>query len=159
MVDAITTSTPMDPSLLLVKARPNDRLIDLQEYQELIGSLYHAAIFSRPDISFAVSQLSQFLTGPTSIHMAAAKHVLRYLKGTIDLSIAYCYNSSPLEISGYSDANWAGDKNDRKSTTGYLFVIADGPISWTSHKQSTIALLTMEAEYMALSDASREAIA
>jgi hypothetical protein len=94
--------------------------------------------------------------------MAAAKRVLRYLKGTKNLGIIYRaknHPSSRLDIIGFSDANWAGDKNDRKSTTGYVFVIASGPVSWTSHKQSTIALSTMEAEYMALSDASREAIA
>ena len=94
--------------------------------------------------------------------MAAAQRVLRCLKGTKNLGIIYRakkHRSSHLDIFGFSDANWAGDKNDRKSTTSYFFAIAYGPVSWTSHKQSTVALSTMEAEYMALSDASREAIA
>jgi hypothetical protein len=113
-----------------------------------------------PDISFAVSQLSQFLTKPTATHMAAARRVLRYLKGTITLSIIYQFQfPSNIDIFGFTDASWAGDKNDRKSVTGYLFMIAGGLVSWTSHKQSTVAHSTMEAEYMALSDASREAIA
>jgi hypothetical protein len=159
MTDAITASTPIDPSLPLLKAQSTSRLVKPREYQELVGSLNHAVIFSHPNISFAVSQLSQFLTSPTSTHMAAAKRVLRYLKGTKDLRITYRRNSTSLEITGYSDANWAGDKNDQKSTIGYVFVIASGPVSWRSHKQTTITLLTMEAEYMALSDASRETIA
>jgi hypothetical protein len=162
MSNAIIASTPMDPSLPLLKAQPNDRAANIREYQELVGSLNHSAVFSRPDISCSVSQLSQFLTKPTSTHMAAARRVLRYLKGTKNLGIIYRAKSHPsshLDIFGFSDANWAGDKNDRKSTTGYLFAIAYGPVSWTSQKQSTVALSTMEAEYMALSDTSREAIA
>jgi hypothetical protein len=100
-----------------------------------------------PDISFAVSQLSQFLTKPTATHMAAARRVLRYLKGTITLSIIYQFQfPSNIDIFGFTDASWAGDKNDRKSVTGYLFMIAGGLVSWTSHKQSTVARSTMEAE-------------
>ena len=160
MNNAYTTETPMDASLPLLKAQPHDKLANVQEYQELVGSLNHAAIFSRPDISFAVSQLSQFLTKPTATHMAAARRVLRYLKGTITLSIIYQFHfPSNIDIFGFTDASWAGDKNDRKSVTGYLFMIAGGLVSWTSHKQSTVAHSTMEAEYMGLSDASREAIA
>jgi Reverse transcriptase (RNA-dependent DNA polymerase) len=163
MTNAITATTPLDGLLPLPKATSTDRRADIQQNQELVGSLNHAAIFSRPDISFAVSQLSQFLTEPTSTHMAAAKRVLRSLiKHTKNLSITYHHSSTlrlGLEILGFTDANWAGDKNDRKSTTGYVFIIGGGPMSWTSHKQTTIALSTMEAEYMALSDASCEAIA
>ena len=160
MTGAYTAETPMDASLPLLKAQENDRLANVQEYQELVGSLNHASIFSRPDISFAVSQLSQFLTKPTATHMVAARRVLRYLKGSTTLSIVYQFrHPSNLNIYGFTDASWAGDKNDRKSVTGYIFMIAGGAVSWTSHKQSTVAQSTLEAEYMALSDASREAIA
>jgi hypothetical protein len=79
------------------------------------------------------------------------------LKGTTNHSITY--GGGGLEIVGYADADWGSDKDDRKSTTGYVFMINGGPVSWTSHKQSSTAVSTMEAEYMALSDASREAIA
>jgi hypothetical protein len=89
MTNATAASTPLNASLPLLKARPTNRLADIQEYQELVRSLNHSAIFSCPDISFAVSQLSQFLTEPTSTHMAAAKRVLRYLKHTKDLTITY----------------------------------------------------------------------
>jgi len=90
--------------------------------------------------------------------MQAARHVLHYLLNTANYSITYG-NSSDLAIRGYADANWGGDRNDRKSTTGYIFFVNNGAISWTSHKQTTVALSTMEAEYMSLSDASREALA
>ena len=157
--------TPLEPSLPLRKAMPMDKRTDPTSYQELTGSLNHAAVFSRPDIAFAVSKLSQFNSDPTETHMKAARHVLRYLKGTIDYSITYgsmdvteiaVHNAN---IVGYADADWGGDKDDRKSTTGYVFAINGGPVSWTSHKQLSNAVSTMEAEYMALSDASREAIA
>ena len=158
MTDAVSVKIPLDPSLHLLKATPLDKRADVKLYQELIGSLNHLAVFSRPDISNAVSQLSQFLQDPTETHMKAARHVLRYLKGTRNFSITYGH-SQELRILGFSDANWGGDKNDRKSTTGYLYMINNGAVSWTSHKQSTVATSTMEAEYMALSDAAREAIA
>jgi len=150
--------TPLDSSLPLLKAKPSDNRCNPTEYQAIIGSLNHLAVYSRPDIAFAVSQLSQFLSDPTTTHFKAAKQVLRYLKGTADFSITY--GKAPnLNILAYADASWGNNKNDRKSTTGYIFVINNGAVSWTSHKQTTVALSTLEAEYMAVSDASREAIA
>jgi hypothetical protein len=158
MSEALLAKTPLNPLLPLLKAAPLDKRADLKLFQELIGSLNHLAVFSRPDISCAVSTLSQFLQDPTETHMKAARHVLRYLKGTNHLCITYgaC---KELRILGFSDSNWGGNLNDRKSTTGYLYIINNGLVSWTSHKQTTVAVSTLEAEYMALSDASREAIA
>jgi transposase InsO family protein len=158
MESAATTSTPLPPSLPLLTTRPNDKKANQQLYQEIVGSLNHIAVFSRPDISCAVSQLSQFNKDPSETHLKAARHVLRYLKFTRHWRITYG-NSKTLDIRGYADANWGGDKNDRKSTTGYVFIINNGAVSWTSHKQSTVALSTMEAEYMSLSDAAREVFA
>jgi hypothetical protein len=132
--------------------------VDQTHYQELIGSLNHLAVYSRPDISFAVSKLAQFNSDPTLIHLRSAQHVLRYLQGTKDLAITYG-NAKDLTPKGFADADWGSDKDDRKSMTGYVFIINNGPVSWTSHKQTTVATSTMEAEYMSLSDASREAIA
>ena len=108
-------------------------------------------------ISFAVSKLFQFGTDPSVEHLQAAKHVLRYLKLTRNYSISY--GNGPLQHSGLSDVNWASDKNERKSFTGYIFLVNNGPVSWSSHKQSTISQSTLEAEYMTLSDASQESIA
>ena len=173
MTDAKPASTPLDHTLPLRKATPNDVRADPQSYQELTGSLNHAALFSRPDIAFAVSKLSQFNSDPTETHMRAARHVLAYLKSTIDYCIvyggasdidiyAYAFAFCPrdrISVLGFADADHGTDKDDRKSQTGYVFMINNGPVSWTSHKQSSVALSTMEAEYMSLSDSSREAIA
>jgi hypothetical protein len=150
--------TPLNASLPLQKAQDSDKGADQTNYQELIGSLNHLAVYSRPDISFAVSKLSQFNSDPTTTHFRAAQHILRYLQATKDISITYG-TSKDLTANRFADADWGSDRDDRKSVTGYVFMINNGPVSWTSHKQSTVATSTMEAEYMALSDASREVIA
>jgi hypothetical protein len=90
--------------------------------------------------------------------MSAARHVLRYLKYSHRYSVTYG-RAPDINILGYADANWGSDGNDRTSFTGYVFMINNGAVTWTAHKQSSVALSTMEAEYMSLSDASREAIA
>ena len=88
--------------------------------------------------------------------MQASRHVLRYLLNKSNYSITY--SGSNLASHGYADANWGGDRNDRKSTTGYIFFVNNSAVSWTSYKQMTVALSTMEVEYMSLFDASREAL-
>src|SRR5947199_10689875 len=159
MINAKTTSTPLEPGCQLLKATQPDKLCDPTRYQELTGSLNHLAVFSRPDISFAVSKLAQFNANPTMTHWKAGLHVLRYLKSHRNYGITYRRSSIPTRVFGYADADYGSDPNDRISYTGYVFMCNGGPISWNSHKQSTVAHSTMEAEYMALSDASREALA
>ena len=159
MVNAKTSKTPLEPGCQLLKATETDKLCDPTQYQELTGSLNHLAVFSRPDISFAVSKLSQFNATPTVTHWKAGLHVLRYLKLTRNYCITYRRSSIPTRVFGYADADYGSDPNDRISYTGSVFMSNGGPISWDSHKQSTVAHSTMESEYMALSDASREALA
>jgi hypothetical protein len=158
MTNCRTAQTPLDASLPLLKAQSNDKRADQLTYQEIVGSLNHLAVYSRPDISFAVSKLPQFLTDPSETHMTAARHVLRYLKYTIHYCITYGRGQN-LNILGFADADWGSDVNDRVSFTGYVFIINNGAVSWSRHKQSSVALSTMESEYMSLSDATREAIA
>lgn len=158
MTNAKEASTPLPSSLTLSQAQSTDTRCDQKHYQELIGSLNHLAVFSRPDITHAVSKMAQFNTDPTNSHMAAARHILRYLKGTADRKITYGTTKN-LDIFVFADANWGGDPDDRKSTSGYVCYVGGGPVSWTSRKQHTVALSTLEAEYMSMSDAGREAIA
>ena len=159
MINAKTSNTPLEPSCQLLKATETDKLCDLTRYQELIDSLNHLAVFSRPDISFAVSKLAQFNTTPTMTHWKAGLYILRYLKSTRNYCITYRRSSIPTRVFGYADADYRSDPNDRILYTGYVFISNRGPISWNAHKQSTVAHSTMEAEYIALSDASREALA
>ncbi|XP_067131301.1 uncharacterized protein [Centruroides vittatus] len=123
-------------------------------YRELIGSLIYLANATRPDIAFAASTLSRFCADPDKTHWMIAKRVLRYLKGTSMYGITYVKNNE--ELKAYTDSDWAGDVDDRKSCTGNILILARGPISWKSKKQTSVAMSTMEAEYSALAEASRE---
>ena len=156
LLDANTTATPADISVKLTKEDGVSKTVDPTAYQSIVGSLMHAATATRPDISFAVGVLSKFCSKPTTAHFTAAKRVLRYLKGTPDLALKY-HKSVDGALTGYSDADWAGDLDDRHSTSGNRFIMA-GTISWTSKKQATVALSTAEAEYIALNTATQEAI-
>ena len=120
----------------------------------MVGSLPYAAIATRPDIAQAVGAVSKCNSCPTESQLTAVKRIFRYLKGTIDIGLRYqkCDNGTLI---GFSDADWAGD---RHSTTGNLFVISGGAISWLSRKQSVVALSTTEAEYVALCGATQEAV-
>jgi hypothetical protein len=124
-----------------------------------MGSLNHLAIFTRPDISLAVSKLSQFNQDPSITHLNTARRILKYAVSTKDFTIKYGGSTCAIQIDGYADADWGSDLTQRKSTTGYVFMMNGGPISWTSKKQTTVALSTMEAEYMSLSDVARELLA
>lgn len=157
MHDCKPVKTPVEPGSHLVKGTEKDTAVDRELYQSLVGSLMYLATCTRPDIAYAVGTLARFSSNPNTTHWTAAKRVLRYLKGTSNLGIVFKGEESG-NCMGYSDADWAGDREDRKSTSGYLFQIAGGPVSWKSKKQDTVALSTAEAEYMALSCAAQESI-
>lgn len=125
-------------------------------YRELVGSLMYLASSTRPDIAFAASYLGQFNNCYSEEHWRAAKRVLRYLRGTINLGINYGATSGVIE--GFVDADWGSCVEDRRSYTGYIFLCNGGPITWEAKKQHTVALSTTEAEYMALTESVKEAI-
>ena len=143
---------------------------DRELYKSLIGSLLYASMISRPDISTAVSMLCRVMAAPKLIHLKAAKRVMRYLKGTIGMGITYSGCSQPStdplsatyrDLRGYSDADWAssGATEQFRSTSGYLFTLHGGPISWRSALQSGApALSSQESEYIALNEAGKEAL-
>ena len=131
-------------------------MVDPVLYQSAVGSLLYLSNWTRPDITYAVSNVSRFCTNPTQQHWTAVKRIMRYLKGTSNHGLIYSKKYSKSCV-GFSDADWAGDVNDRKSTSGYLFKISGAPVSWRSKKQACVALSTAEAEYMALSSAAQEA--
>ena len=148
-------STPSEP-----KIESEGEEVDEKKYREIVGSLIYLMICTRPDICWIVTRLSQFLSRPLQSHWVAAKHVLRYLKGTIDQNLCYRKSDDTLSVIGYSDADWASNSEDRRSTSGYCFSLsARGPlISWKSKKQPTVALSTCEAEYIALTVAAQEGL-
>jgi hypothetical protein len=125
-------------------------------YAKAIGSLMYAMLGTRPDIAYAVSYCSRFLAKPTEAHRGAVKRIMRYLKATIDLCLVYEGEIEPLI--GFTDSDWAGDRETRRSTSGYVFNLGSGAISWSSKRQSSTALSSCEAEYIGQTQATKEAI-
>jgi hypothetical protein len=111
---------------------------------------------TRPDLAFTISRLSKFFDSPTEMHAAAAKRVLRYLKGTAGMGITFDGNKKTF--AGYSDADFAGDVDDKKFTGRYVFLLHGGAVSWKSKKQALPALSTVEAEYIAGAETTKDAI-
>lgn len=125
-------------------------LEDNTEFRELIGCLQFAACQTRIDIAFTVNYLSRNVLKPSNIHMQIAKRTLKYLNGTLERGIVYKSNGSN-ELCAYSDADYAGDHSNYKSTSGQILMLADGPIGWRSKLQKMNVTSTTEAEYLALS--------
>ena len=156
MLDCKSRSTPceMNPAAFDTNASDKPNI----EYRQVVGSLIYAMVCSRPDLSWVVTKLSQSLAKPCKGDWVMIKHVLQYVKGSLDKKLVYSKCHS-LSLHGFSDSDWAGSTTDRRSTTGYCFMLnLNGPpVSWKSQKQSTVALSSCEAEYMALCAASKEA--
>lgn len=162
MADCNPVSTPADTNVKLTKEMaPTDaaerREMETVPYQEAVGSVLFAAQVTRPDIQFAVNTVSRFNANPGRAHWNAVKRILRYLRGTIDLKLTYA-REDKATLHGYCDADWGSDESDRRSNTGYVFLLQGGAVAWNSRKQQTVALSTTEAEYMAMSAATQEAI-
>jgi hypothetical protein len=132
MKDYNPTQIPMEPRLKLNKESTNPP-IDTILYRSLVGSLRYL-LHTRPDLAFSVGMVSRHMEKPTTEHMAAMKHILRYVKGTLNLGCVYEKKEEGLELIGYSDSYLAGDTNDRKSTSGLIFFLGSNPVSWCSQK-------------------------
>ena len=134
---------------------------DITKYQSIVGKLMYAMIATRPDLAFAVSTLGRFNAAPNATHLEAAKKTLRYLRKTANVGLVYSPTTSneiSNEIISFCDSDWPGDLDSRRSTTAYVFMLSNGAISWKSRRQQTVALSSTEAEYMAVTDASKEGI-
>jgi hypothetical protein len=127
-------------------------------YRQAIGSIMYAMVGTRPDLSVAVGKLSQFMQNPGLEHWNAVKKVLRYLQHSKNAVLQYKSCQGGGTLFGYCDSDWGGDVDSRKSTSGYAFMLAGGCISWCSKKQATVALSSTEAEYIAATQAAKEAI-
>ncbi|WJX60656.1 hypothetical protein P8452_45840 [Trifolium repens] len=157
MIDCNSSVTPADTKGK-IENDDTSEAVDSTMFRQLVGSLRYLCQ-SRPDISYAVGYISRFMSKPLKSHFLAAKRILRYINGTVHYGVLFPYSSNreTLELVGFSDADWCGDKIERKSTSGYLFKFQGAPVSWCSKKQSVIALSSCEAEYVAGSLASCQA--
>ena len=162
MMQSTPRKTPLDSSVWeTLRATQNSALLtNPTKYRELVGSLIYLQQVTRPDLSFAVNLLGQNMASPRRIHWEQGLNVLRYLRGTIGFSLQYRkFDIDKVKLIGYADADWA-NAPDRKSMSGFCFKLASNSsmISWASRKQSTVATSTTESEYIALSEATCEAI-
>ena len=158
MTESNGRTTPLSPALRLETPKEGEELDTTKyPYQELVGSLLYLSVCTRPDISQAVGVLARHMSNPGKEHWQAAKGVLRYLTSTKALGITFG-GGMHSELECYCDADYAGDINTRRSTTGYVFILNGGAISWNSKLQPTVAASTVEAEYMAASSAVKEAL-
>jgi hypothetical protein len=155
MMDCRAMSTPMETNLKLL-VDTSSKIVDVTLYRQMIGLLMYLTN-TRTDICFVVNTLSQYLVEPRLVHLAVAKHVMRYLKGALDYGLCYT-RYCDFKLYGYTDSDWVGSDSDRKSTSGCCFSLGSTMTSWHSKKQSSIALSMAEAEYIAACSASCEAI-
>jgi len=130
-----------------------DPLSDPTTYKHIVGALQYC-ILTRPDIAYSVNQFCQFLHCPTSIHLTAAKRVLRYLIGTVDHGLYF--TPGPIHLQAYCDSDWAGNPTDRRSTSGYGVFLGTCLISWQSKKQPVVSRSSTEAEYRSMAIATAE---
>lgn len=151
--DVTPLRSPVDLSLHLTKNRGEP--VSQQQYARIIGSLMYITNCTRPDIAYSINKLSRFTSNPSEDHWKALERVFKYLKYSMDYGLHYTKYPSVLE--GYCDANWISDTKDSKSTSGYVFTIGGGAVSWKSSKQTCIARSTMESEFIALDKAGEEA--
>ena len=159
MMDCNLKALPFDPSFFKITAADSKIFEDNRLYRSMVGSLVYLASCTRPDISFVITKLSECLEKPTKAHFNACKHVMKYLRGTMDKGLCYNKCNSDIELIGFSDSDW-GSSPDRKSYSGYCFQLSksNSIVSWKAKKQPTIALSTCEAEYIAANYALKEGL-
>ena len=158
MSNCNAAATPLETGAKL-KKETDDKFVSATLYKQIIGSLRYLCN-TRPDICQSVGLLSRFMEKPQECHLTAVKRVLRYIKGTIDHGVLMPKkkkNGSDAEVYGYTDSDFSGDQDEKKSTAGHIFMIEGAPISWSSRKQSIVALSSCEAEYVAASYAACQA--
>ena len=146
---------PIVPGFKLVKDEGGVK-VDKTYYKQVVGNLMYLTA-TQPDMMFVVSLISRYMENPTEMHLQVTKRALRYLKGTTDFGIFY-KKEGDEELVAYTDSDYAGDLEDRKSTSGYVFLLSSGVVSWTSKKQPVVSLSTTEAEFIAAASCACQAI-
>jgi hypothetical protein len=157
MTKCKVSSTPLVSSEKL--SRLEGRLLspeDATRYGSIVGALQYLTL-TRPDLAFAVNKVCQYLHSPTTTHWTTVKRILRYVKGTSDFGLKIT-KSPIIVLSGFSDADWAGDVDDRRSTGGFAIFYGPNLISWSARKQATISRSSTEAEYKSLANATAEIV-
>ena len=147
--------TPTECGLKLTKD-PEGEKVNSTLYKQIVGSLMYLTA-TRPDMTFIVSFISRYMERPIEMHLQAAKRALRYVKGTIGIGVFY-KKGGKQEFLGYTDSDYAGDQDDRKSTSGYVFLMSSGAVSWSSKKQPVVTLSTTEAEFISAASSACQVV-
>ncbi|XP_062119585.1 uncharacterized mitochondrial protein AtMg00810-like [Humulus lupulus] len=134
----------------------SDLVTEPHFYRSLVGALQYATI-TRPEITYAVNRVSQFMQNPLQSHFKVVKKILRYLKGTLDYGL-HLSRSSQLSLTAFCDADWASDPDDRRSTTGFCIFLGANLVSWASKKQRTVSRSSTESEYRSLANTTAELV-
>jgi len=140
---------------ITIEQRENSELVDVTSYKSLLGALLYIATKTRPDIAFSVNQLSRNCENPKRVDYDSAMMTLQYLKSTINKSIYY---NGSKNLVGYSDSDWGGDEQTRRSTNGFIFLLGNAPISWKSQTQKCDTLSSAEAECVSLIECTKHAL-
>ncbi|XP_057980101.1 uncharacterized mitochondrial protein AtMg00810-like [Malania oleifera] len=155
MKDCNPVSTPTEFGLKLNKDHEGKK-VDNTLYKQIVGSLMYLTA-TRPDIMYYVSLISRYMENPTEMHLLAAKRILRYLQGTRDFGLFY-EKAEKLELFRFTDSDYVGEQDDRRSTSGYVFMLGTGAVSWSSKKQPIVTLSTTEAEFIVATACACQAI-
>ena len=155
MQDSKPKGTPVAVGAHLVASTEPENAARSRYYRSAVGSLMYVMVATRPDLAYAVGALSQFMANPSEEHVIAAKRVLRYLKGTVGCGLLLGAGGEEC-LSAYSDADHAGDVNNRKSVSGYAVLYGNGAVIWSSKKQNCVSISSTEAEYVAASEATMD---
>jgi hypothetical protein len=156
MRDCNLTRVPIDPGTKLVTDKQGER-VDATEYRRIIGCLRYF-LYTRPDLSYAVGMASRFMEKPTKKHLHVVKQIMRYLKGRLSYVLVYTQENKEEVLVGYTNSDVGDDLVRRRSTGGIAFYLNDSLVTWCSHKEKTMALSSCEAEFMAATEAAKQAI-
>jgi len=149
-------TTPVEPGTKFIQGDDSTCNLKTYPYRKAIGSLMYLMIATSPDLAFAVSVLSRYMERPQRQRWNGVKRVLKYIKGTISYGISFIIGSNNTEMEAYCDADWAGDMDSRRSTSGWLCLLNGGPISWCSKKQGITAIST--TEFVAMCGAAKQIV-
>lgn len=159
MEGAKSSMTLIGAHFKLSKVKDQEECVDTEvtPYSSVVGSIIYAMVRSRPDLAYGIGIVSRFMSNPCHVHWEAVKWLLRYIKGSTDLKLMFT-RSNNMKVQGYCDSDFAADLDRRRSISGYVFTIGGNVVSWKSSLQQVVALSTTEAEYIALTEAVKEAI-
>ncbi|GAA0168387.1 transmembrane signal receptor [Lithospermum erythrorhizon] len=157
LMECNSVNNPIAPTVKIDKD-PQGNAVDKTLFKQIVGSLMYLTA-TRPDLIFVTSLISRYMDKPTEMHMQVAKIALRYVKGTTQLGIHYQRTTEMKgELMSYTDSDYAGDMDDRRSTSGYVFIFSSGAVAWSSKKQPIVTLSTTEAEFVAVAFCTCQAI-